>query len=365
VINTKYKDIVELAKELKRQEQTRVDVVVPTEQLKMETTLADADVMMSVPVQQEDETFEDRLFGITEFAHGQIADKTGIPRKYYEKLRESEKNKLLAENVNSWLPEKDKRLVRILDGNVRALLSDRYRVIDNYDIQTLAIEEFLKIRNSGMNLDIQRLDLTETHMYIKALSKDLVDEIIDKPKNRTDPVGGGIIIRNSEVGAGAFRVEPFMLVYRCTNGLIGEDRFVKVHLGRERGIGIIDWSDDTLRLEDEALWSKITDMIHATFDPKIFHAWVDKLNGVAQVEIEKPKIAVDNIVKRYRFSKQQHEDLLNQFMKESPTQYGMSMAVTRLAQLEGKEDYDAQIKMEEIGNDIIGLKPEVLTVETE
>lgn len=79
----------------------------------------------------------DMYFGMGENAHRQIGAYTGIPASYYDKLMTSPQ--LLAENVNHWLKDKavqaqlnpERRMIRTLDGNVRAFLSDRYRRIDN------------------------------------------------------------------------------------------------------------------------------------------------------------------------------------------------------------------------------------------
>jgi len=40
---------------------------------------------------------------LTEWAHSQLAEKTGIPKKYYDRMREAEEYELLAENINTWL----------------------------------------------------------------------------------------------------------------------------------------------------------------------------------------------------------------------------------------------------------------------
>jgi len=349
------KNLKELAEELERQKNSRYDVVVPSDKL---IVLKDGNtIKIDVPLPEG----EMKRHGLTNWAHAQIAEKTQIPKRYYDRMKDEGQLDLLANNVNTWLPSKDKRLVRVLDGNVRALLSDRYRIIDNYDVLFATLEEFQKIQEkTGINIEIKRADLTDQHLYIKATSPDLTDEVI-KTEDKTEPVHGGIIITNSEVGAGAFNVKPFMNVLVCQNGLIGEHVFKKVHLGQERGIGLINWSDDTLSKQDDALWAQIRDMIHGTFNPEVFHKWVDKLNGVASIEIEKPSLAIDNIIKKFELGKNKKDALLNQFAKETNTQWGLAMAVTRIAQDE--ENYEDQIKMEQVGTEIMNTPKEVLVKE--
>ena len=353
----KITDIRELKAELERQKKERYDVVVPSNQL---TALYDEninEVMLDVP----DLEGSSSQYGITPYAHRQICTKTKIPVKYYELMKEK-KPDLLVKNVNAWLPDKEKRMVRVLDGNVRALLSSRYRIIDNYDILNQALMEFFNISNDKKTkIDIHKADLTDTHLFVKALSPDLIDEVHDTDNmKRGDIVNGGIMISNSEVGAGGYKVTPFINIVKCSNGLIGEEVLKKIHLGKDLGIGEIDWSDETLRLQDEALWAKMKDMIHATFNPEIFHKWVDRINKVAKVEIEKPTLAVNNIVKSYKMPESLQDDLMNFFAKENNTQWGLSNAVTAYAQT--VDDYNKQIEMEKIGAKILEMKPEEINI---
>jgi len=352
------KSLPELVSELERQAKNRYDIVVPTDTLIVGYDQASNTVYMDVP--QVQTGIPPRRHGITNYAHEQIATKTGIPTRYYDKMRNEGKLDLLTRNVNTWLPDKEKRLVRVLDDNVRAILSDRYRIIDNYDILWESLQEFKRIQSTGIQIDIRESSLTETHLYMKATSPSLTGEVMHY-KGRTEPVRGGIIISNSEVGCGAFRVEPFVNVLVCQNGLIREQSFSKVHLGKERGCGLIDFSDATLELQDMTLWSEIRDLIRNTFKPEIFQEWLDNINGKASQEIMKPEIAVNNIIKRYTLPQNLKDDLVNHFMRESPTVWGLSMAVTRVAQ--NQKSYDKQIDMERIGAEILETPIEVLVKE--
>jgi len=345
------KSLDEMVKELERQKTNRYDVVVPSDALKVSVDVGTNVIKMGLP----DINGMPNEFGITKLAHSQISNKTGIPLNYYKRMQD-EKPELLATNVNTWLPDREKRLIRVLDNDVRAMLSDRYRIIDNYDILFASLEELNKIKNTGIEVNIKECSITESHMYIKITSPDITGEVFHY-RGKTEPVESGIIISNSEVGAGAFRVEPFMNVLVCQNGLIGEHKLSKVHLGKERGVGVIDWSDQTLEYQDMTLWSELKDLITGTFSPTIFNQWLDKINGVASNEVVKPMIAIDHIIKRYDLPKPMKDNLINQFMRESPTQWGLSMAVTQLAQKE--QDYDKQINMERIGAKILNEPVEV------
>jgi len=349
--------LVELAKKLEQQKASKKDYVVPSEQIQSEYDVGEQKLKLSIPLP---DTGVRRSFELTEFCHNQISAKTGIPKTFYERLKESHPE-LLVKNINELVREKDKRLVRTLDGKARAFLSDRYRIIDNYDVLFNAMDRFDALnKEKDMQIQIKRADLTDTHLYIKAVSGRLVDTIFpNKDKQVGDAVEGGIIITNSEVGAGAYKVMPYMNVLKCQNGMISEQTFSRVHLGKARGVGMIDWSDLTLQLEDEALWSKIRDMINQTFSVDIFRKWVEKINQVASNVIENPILAVNNVVKEYEIPKERVELLLSQFAQEGFNQWGLAQAVTRIAQDE--KSYDNQIEMEKIGTRILEKKIVELT----
>jgi len=116
----------------------------------------------------------DMNFGINSFAHGQVAEKLSIPKKYYDAMEAIPGLRTI--NVNEWLREKQdsKYLVRTLDGTARAFLSDRYRPIDNYDV----LSSFLPVIK-GMDVKIQpnTLSLTETKMYIPVIFPTLEGEV--------------------------------------------------------------------------------------------------------------------------------------------------------------------------------------------
>jgi|GEM_PF-541288 len=333
-------ELKELAEELERQKKNSKDAVVSTKELHTYVEPMERELKLTASTIG--------AYPLTEWAHTQLAEKTGIPVKYYQRMKEEGHLELLVENVNTWLSHNDSDvLVRVLDGNVRAILSNRYRVMDNYDLLFAALDEF---KQHGV--EIHRCDLSDTHMYIKVVKPYEIQEIA-----KDDKVVPGLVLTNSEVGAGALKVEPFMLRLICDNGLIGENAVRRIHLGgrRERTDDI--WSDETWRKRDETLWSEMRDVIRATFDPEIFEEWVDKLRRSAEVEVESPTRAIDNISIKYNIPEEKKRDLLDYFTtKEAPTQWGLANAITRAAQDETNPE--RQIELEKAGNEVAILEPE-------
>src|SRR5205814_10623773 len=146
------RSLVELAQELERQLATKKDMVVPSSLMLYRTS---EQGVSSVDI---DEQTGVQTYGITELARRQLADKLKIPYAYFERMR-AEQPHLLDRNVNTWLPEDDadKRLIRTLDGRVRAVLSDRYRRLDNFDLA----ENVLPILQRLPEARFESVELTE------------------------------------------------------------------------------------------------------------------------------------------------------------------------------------------------------------
>ena len=137
------------------------------------------------------------LLTITEPCHVQIAEKLEIPLKYYRKLQ-AEAPELLNKNVNHWLEHDDRILfLRGLGNKARALLSERYRVIDHLSVLDAAISEL-----QHHNCTIETAHLDETHLYLKVKSMELKSYV----KHQGDEIIGGFLIQNSETGQGSVQI---------------------------------------------------------------------------------------------------------------------------------------------------------------
>jgi hypothetical protein len=121
----------ELAAELMRQAASKRDYVAPNTALRY----APPPVTGDVPGDKGEGLIIEGIgqYAITDHAHNQLAEHLGIPKKYYDRMKH-ERPELLAANINTWLAAKpERRLVRTLDGHVRAFLSDRYRPLVRHD----------------------------------------------------------------------------------------------------------------------------------------------------------------------------------------------------------------------------------------
>lgn len=328
-------DLDQLVQELERRKDNSRDVVVDSEDIWVSP--ADADIQLGMRTNGSSEDFL-----LNQWAHRQLAEKTGIPFKYYQRVQKAGKAQLLADNVNAWMREKERRLIRIQDNKVRAILSDRYRPLDDFDFLCCALEEFKEYKEE---VNIVRCDLTEQHLYLKVVLPHSEQEI-----REDDRVVPGVILSNSEVGAGSFKIEPFAVRLICTNGLIGEVVVRQVHIGERKGVGDF-WSDATLQKKDDVFWSEIKDVIRATLRLESFEKWFASFRQASFEKIESPATALEAVGIKLKMSATKRLALVDHFINQGEaTQWGLGNAVSRLAQDEDQPE--DQIEFERLANQI-------------
>lgn len=342
------KSLTELAAELDRQNKEKHDYVASTTHLEMKVeddrTKIGGDAKLKLHVDGHGE------FPLREIAHDQIAGRLQIPSKYYDRMR-TEAPALLARNVNHWFREKpEARMVRTMDGSARAFLSDRFRPIENYDIGRVTIETLL-----GMKAKVESAEITEKRMYIKAFAPALTTKI----PIVGDVVSAGIIVTNSEVGHGAFKVEPMVMVLRCTNGLIANMASMKrYHVGRrhmefEEATEL--FTNATREADDKVLMMKARDIVQGAFQRATFEAIVQKMSDAFQNKITAKVVdAVEVTREKFGLRDEEKDDILQVLIRRGDlSQYGLVDAITEASQR--VDDYDRATELERLGGVVLEL----------
>lgn len=338
--------LVDLAKELDRQIGNKRDLVVPASLLRCRT---EDDGEMRLVVDAKDGAGE---YGITELARRQLADKLKIPYGYFERMR-TDHPSLLDRNVNTWLAaDTDRRMIRTLDGRVRAVLSDRYRRLDNYDLA----ENVLPILQQLEGARFESVELTDTKMYLKVVTPRVSFEVAPG-----DVVQGGIVISNSEVGLGTLSVQP--LVYRvvCRNGMIAADHSLrKTHVGRTiqaEADTVTVYREDTIAADDKAFFLKVRDVVQAAVSEATFRQIALKLQKTRGFKINgNPVQAVEVLGDRYTLNEVERTGVLRHLIEGGElTAYGLVNAVTHYSQ--EVADYDRATEFEALGGRMIDLTP--------
>lgn len=338
------KTLAELGRELQRQRLNRQDFLADTRSLEVETNSYGSTLHLSL----DNKTYG---FGIGELAHQQIAARLNIPYRYYAKMQ-NEAPELLDQNINTWLEQKpERRMIRVLDGKVRAFLSDRYRRLDNLELCAAVLPVIQEMQGS----QIESCEVTPTHLYIKVVNRRVKAEV-----KVGDVVQAGFVVSNSEVGLGSLRVEPLVFRLVCKNGLICKDLAQKkYHVGRQVNESSDSayelYSDATLAQDDRAFFMKVQDVVRAAVNETKFLLTVDKLREATQIPLKhEPVKAVELLADKFQLTENERGDILRQlFMGADNSRYGLVNAVTAASKI--AKSYERATDLERIGGEILSL----------
>lgn len=332
----------EMAAELTRQAESKRDFVADSRLIYMDPVSNDLELNLGMagdgPVVEH--------FPVQSHANKQIAQWAKIPAAYYDRMP----NDLRAVNVNHWFKnEPAKRMIRTLDGNARAFLSDRYRPLDNLDLA----EAVLPVLMDVPDMEVVSTQVTESRFYIKALFPRIEGEV-----KKGDPVQSGVVISNSEIGMGSLKVEP--LVYRlvCLNGMISGYSQRKYHVGKSSGVEFEAaelFSDATREQDDKAFWMKVRDTVKGATEQAGFDKILEDMRRTTEMEITADPVAVvERVQKRFQLNEDERGGVLGHLIRGGDlSAYGLLNAITRTSQ--DIEDYDRATEFERMGGQIIEL----------
>ena len=338
------RSLLDLAHALECQLPTKKDLLVPSSLIRYQTDeRGDCTMVIGDPEAAE-------RFGITDLARRQLADKLHIPFAYFERMRTGQPA-LLDHNVNTWLHcDDDRRMLRTLSGEVRAVLSDRYRRLDNYDLARHVVPILQRLPGARF----ESVELTATRMYLKVVTARVAYEMAPG-----DIVQAGVVISNSEVGCGTLSVQPLVFRLVCSNGLIASDRSLrKTHVGRihESAEGaVVVYREDTLRADDEAFFLKVRDIVEAAVSEATFRQVAQKMQRTLGIRLTgDPVKSVEVLASRYDLSDTERSGVLRQLITAGDLSgYGIVNAVTHFSQY--VDDYDRATDLEALGGKLIDL----------
>ena len=337
-------NLIQMAQELQRQSNAKQDYLIDTRR----TAIRYGDEKKAVlELHETGEEFE-----LAETAHRQMAQRLSIPTRYYDRLREDHPD-LLENQVNALMKrEPERRMVRTLDGQARAILSDRFRRLDHDRL----VETVLPlVADQQIDMQASSFSLTAERLYMKLVLPRTEAEV-----RKGDIVQSGIIITNSEVGLGTLQITPMLYRLVCTNGMGAPEsvaRVKKTHRGAKHAVLGELLSEETLETQDRAFWMEVGDLTRATLDKKHFLELIDKMKFATEHTIEGDPIqAIDILRKQHSLSESEGEGILVHLLRGGDlTQYGLLNAVTRFAQ--DVEDYHRSTELEGIGGQILEMPP--------
>jgi hypothetical protein len=385
-----------MVRKLEEQAKTKVDAVIDSRMLQVTPQLGEQDKPTGVlmlggrpDAPQVREWMGAEALPIRDSALPQVGERANPvkPAMNTRWLRAmaADQPEITAELLTRLLGEKKRRrLVRMLDGTVRAFLDQQYRCIDHFDILPVLLK---KLRECGG--EVIEGGLSEKHMRIKCTTKAVWDAVADVRRNEDGnwyagglgvglrqvaakswgPLPGGpgtiypvVTFTNSETGHGRLNARVGILMGICFNIATVEEILAEVHLGSSMDAGI--FSDETRKREAALIISQVNDTIDTAFETEPFRQLIARVKAACEETIYAPAPAVDHLVEFAGLSQEDRDSIFGSFVADyKPTVFGLAQAVTIHAQ---KVDCpDKCVELENLGGTIIkGEVPELTKVGT-
>jgi len=345
----------EVLAELERKRKCREDYVLPSSRI----ALSSVDKTLKLTVLPE----ENREFvevPMTNRALAQLFDLVGLPQRTrcaqwlmknvagFKRNKEptaDENHDLLCNLVTAFFSRLNfNRLVRLTrDAKdrryCRAILSNRYRIVDSYDLFFAILEELSKIELGGKHPEIWGARLSEDHFYGYAVAPGITAQVASGKKSKGelwkgmegDAYNAAIVFGNSETGSGGISIRHAVVRKVSRSYTVGADLVSERHVGGKLEADA-DLSSLTIQQWNKAFFSEIKDHVRNAFDPDRFQAMIDRLNGAAQEEVEDGVTAVDALQVCYDLSDATKTKIRNMFFKGGNlTRYGLITAVAEAA----------------------------------
>jgi hypothetical protein len=252
-------------------------------------------------------------------------------------------------------PADERRLVRTLDGNGRAVLSEKSQPIDSGPVLA-ALLPWLQEQTSAGWIDPGQasMDITDRNLYLRLVSPRLEGEV-----RVGEVVRAGVEVLNSEVGLGAFVVRPLLFTLACRNGAV-----VDLQVQRKAHVGAVLGGDDgnawewlsaeALVARSQATVLEMRDVVQAALGEAMFQRALFQAQQAARLPVAHPVAAVEWVAERCGLAEQEATDVLNTFLdRRDRSVWDLSSAVTQVAQ--HAPTFDRSVEMEHVGGRLLGL----------
>ncbi len=338
-----------LATEVERQRETRRDYLASSPGLRV--SVEGGRPRIAIP--------DDGDMPLRQRAQRQLGTYLQVPAQFGDRVLNLDPG-LWADMTTRLLAHKagERRMVRTLDGEVRAVLSDRYHRRDNHELLSYVLPV---LRNLDREVLVRSCSVTEARLYLKVVYPELTREVTAANVGHT--IRAGFMVSNSEVGEGYTQIRGFCEDLVCSNGMVvARWSTRKAHLGRRLGGGDDDdpmaeiWSDETRQADDNAFFLAIRDSIKAVATEDQFDRAVEDFRQAADRQIVAPiDRTIERLADAYQLKDTEREGVLRHLIAGGDlSQWGLASAVTRLAG--DLKDYDRSTDLEAMGGRLVALK---------
>ncbi|MFE1444652.1 DUF932 domain-containing protein [Streptomyces sp. NPDC058739] len=362
---TRNAQLTDLVAILEDQGHRKLDVIAPAAALRLHDGNVRVQGLESL-ITEDGVTKVDGIYRPTAVADEHLADKLRIPLAYLRRMR-TDNTPLLDENVNAWLSQEPERRFMLrafrgdntpggppAEGVARALLSDSYKLMDNFDMLLAALDG---VKRSGHPTRITGCDLTDRRMYVRIESEAVAVQARSLLRGYRSPFDGrsgdelplisaGFVITNSEVGSGAYTITPRAVVQVCSNGMtVTKDVMRAIHLGGRQDEGVVAWSGQTQRRTLELITSKTTDAVRTFLSRDYVEAKVREIEAAAATVLAEPTKTIEHVTKTLSIGTEAKDLILAHFVRGGQmTAGGVMHAITSTAQTLKDADHAATLE---------------------
>jgi hypothetical protein len=295
-------------------------------------------------------------FTVHPHALRQVSEKLRIPTTYLTSLLfgeewQRELGYEIMNATNGWT-DRNKVLVRAVGTEVRAFLSDSYRVLDSEMIFGAHMEAVF-----SNNAQLSDGLMTDTQLMMESLLPTPIT--IETPYNGTIMVAFGMRLQTSDYGAGKLSAKSFLLQGICLNGAVFESVLKEVHLGAKlQGIDNI-LSRETIMLDSKANASAVRDITRHLYSHDVIKDKMLRIEATANEKVDSGNIlkGLRDVGKLLKGEADNIGEILlrndpNSGVQGESTLWKMTQAITALANDEEKISVERRLELQELAGEL-------------
>ena len=278
---------------------------------------------------------------MTDHSIGQLCHKLEIGTSYIRKCLPFPE--LVTKNLNHWIEHTKSRnlMVRTKDDTARAILSDRYKRIDNELVAVKTLDMLSK-----MGAKVEYGSYNGDQLNITATLPELEGEV-----QKDDLVTGGVTITNCEIGTSSLRVQPFVYRLVCTNGMVVPEylgTFLAKHVGKK--LETPNEDEQAIKVVDRML-----EQMKALTDPKVFENIVGDMRHAQAQHVQSHEIV--KLARTNSLSDWERAEIFARLDKVygdvfTTDRYALGNAITNLANSDDVTDDRARF-LQELGGTVM------------
>lgn len=288
---------------------------------------------------------------LTRHAESQLAERLGIPVPYWKRMKEFAPA-LLTASIDRWMKDQDPVMLRLMGHECRAILSKKFRRIDNYDM----LQAVLPLIEQLGDVEVWRCTLTERRMYVHFATPQLEGEV-----SPGDVVRGGFVMSNSEIGERQFQFQYMLGTLRCKNGAIMDTVLGRAHIGTDLSkgllpeIGEINLSQETTILEDAALMSRVRDALTSMLSVDGFQRVLNLVRNAENRRFNPGDFAkaVESVAEVTELSASEKSLLQSNLMNDGGKTCSAWRIVNALTAISHETEGDRAVELEQIGGRLL------------